>query len=66
MKNKPLLQIFPQTVFKNQISEKLEDVKCKVQLTGFIGSSKSILAAAIIKDAKSPQLFILNDKETAT
>ena len=66
MKNKSLLQIFPQSIFKNKISEELENVKCKIQLSGFIGSQKSIIAASIIKHAKSPQLFILNDKETAT
>ena len=66
MKNKSLLQIFPQSVFGNKISDELENVKCKIHLKGFIGSSKSILAASIIKHAKSPQLFILNDKETAT
>ena len=46
--------------------EELENEKCKIQIKGFIGSSKSILAASIIKQVKSPQLFILNDKETAT
>ena len=66
MENKSLLQIFPQSVFKNQISEELKNVKCKIQIKGFIGSSKSILAASIIKHSKSPQLFILNDKEDAT
>ena len=66
MKNKSLLQIFPQSVFKNKISEELEIEKCKIHLNGFIGSNKSIVAASIIKNATSPQLFILNDKETAT
>ena len=66
MKNKSLLKTFPQSIFNHQISEQLKEENCKIQLTNFIGSSKSILAASIIKDAKSPQLFILNDKESAT
>ena len=66
MKNKSLLKIFPQSVFNHQISERLKGGSCKIQLNNFIGSSKAILAASIIKEAKSPQLFILNDKESAT
>ena len=66
MKNKSLLKIFPQSVFNHQISERLKEGNCKIQLNNFIGSSKAILAASIIKESKSPQLFILNDKESAT
>lgn len=66
MKNKSLLKTFPQSVFNHQISERLKEGNCKIQLNNFIGSSKAILAASIIKEAKSPQLFILNDKESAT
>ena len=66
MENKSLLKIFPKSIFENQISEELKNKKCKIQITGIIGSSKSILSASIIQQAKSPQLFILNDKETAT
>ena len=65
MKNKSLLQILPISIFRDTISEKLSQGNRKIQLNNFIGSSKSILASSIIKDFKSPQIFILNDKESA-
>jgi len=65
LKNKSLLKLIPNSVFRNTISEKLKE-SCKIQLHGFIGSTKSIIAASVIKEATSPQLFILNDKESAT
>ena len=65
MKNKSLLQIVPFSIFRDPISERLKQENSKIQLNGFVGSSKSILSSSIIKDSKSPQLFILNDKESA-
>ena len=66
MKNKSLLNLIPNSVFGKTISEKLNQEGCKIQLNGFIGSTKSIIASYIIKEATSPQIFILNDKESAT
>ena len=65
MKNRSLLKLIPDSIFKASISEKLGQESSKIQLNGFIGSSKSILAASILKESKVPQLFILNDKESA-
>ncbi|MBE50838.1 MAG: transcription-repair coupling factor [Flavobacteriales bacterium] len=53
------------SIFRDPVSERLSQEKIKIQLNGFVGSSKSILSSSIIKDSKSPQLFILNDKESA-
>ena len=65
MKNKSLLQILPISIFRDTISDKLNQGNRKIQLNNFVGSSKSILASSIIKESKSPQIFILNDKESA-
>ena len=65
MKNKSLLQLLPVSIFRDTISEKLNQENSKIQLNNFVGSSKAILASSIIKKSKSPQLFILNDKESA-
>ena len=65
MKNKSLLKLIPDSIFRASISESLVQESSKIQLNGFIGSSKSILAASILKESKVPQLFILNDKESA-
>ena len=65
MKNKSLLQLLPVSIFRDTITERLKQENSKIQLNGFVGSSKSILSSSIIKDSKSPQLFILNDKESA-
>ena len=65
MKNKTLLQLLPISIFRDTISEKLNQGNRKIQLNNFVGSSKSILASSIIKKSKFPQLFILNDKESA-
>ena len=65
MKNKTLLQLLPISIFRDTISEILDQGNRKIQLNNFVGSSKSILASSIIKESKSPQLFILNDKESA-
>ena len=66
MKNKSLLKYLPISIFRNIISEKINQENSKIQLNNFIGSSKSVLASSIIKKSKSPQLFILNDKESAS
>ena len=65
MKNKSLLQLLPVSIFRDTISVKLNQENSKIQLNNFVGSSKAILASSIIKKSKSPQLFILNDKESA-
>ena len=65
MKNKSLLQLLPISIYRDTISEKLEQENRKIQLNNFVGSSKSIIASFLIKESKSPQLFILNDKESA-
>ena len=65
MKNKSLLQLLPVSIFRDTISEKLTQENSKIQLNNFVGSSKVIFASSIIKKSKSPQLFILNDKESA-
>ena len=65
MKNKSLLQLLPVSIFRDTITESLKQENSKIQLNGFVGSSKSILSSSIIKGSKSPQLFILNDKESA-
>ncbi len=65
MKNKSLLQLLPISIFRDRISEILKQKNSKIKLNGFVGSSKSIIASLIIKESKSPQLFILNDKESA-
>tara|TARA_B100001741_G_C16555141_1_gene602153 strand:+ start:11768 stop:15091 length:3324 start_codon:yes stop_codon:yes gene_type:complete len=65
LKNKSLLKLIPDSIFRASISESLVQESSKIQLNGFIGSSKSILAASILKESKVPQLFILNDKESA-
>tara|TARA_B000000532_G_scaffold244247_1_gene243433 strand:- start:9901 stop:13239 length:3339 start_codon:yes stop_codon:yes gene_type:complete len=65
LKNKSLLKLLPISIFRDTISEKLKQGNRKIQLNNFVGSSKSILASSIIKESKSPQLFILNDKESA-
>jgi len=66
LKNKSLLKYLPISIFRNIISEKINQENSKIQLNNFIGSSKSVLASSIIKKSKSPQLFILNDKESAS
>ena len=65
MKNKSILKIIPTSIYRDPISEKLKQKKVKIHLNGFVGSSKSTLSASIIKNAKSPQLFILNNKESS-
>tara|TARA_B100000683_G_scaffold61868_1_gene60254 strand:- start:9255 stop:12593 length:3339 start_codon:yes stop_codon:yes gene_type:complete len=65
LKNKTLLQLLPISIFRDTISEKINQGNRKIQLNNFVGSSKSILASSIIKKSKFPQLFILNDKESA-
>ena len=65
MKNNSLLKSLTENVYTKQIQESLLKESAKIQLKSFVGSSKSIVAASIIKESKSPQLFILNDKESA-
>ena len=65
MQNNSLLKSLTENVYTKQIQESLLKESAKVQLKSFVGSSKSIVAASIIKESKSPQLFILNDKESA-
>ena len=65
MNNKTLLKSLSNSIFKEKISEKISQSNCKIQLKNFVGSSKSIIAASILKSCSTPQLFILNDKESA-
>ena len=51
LKNKSLLQILPISIFRDTISEKLNQGNRKIQLNNFVGSSKSILASSIIKES---------------
>ena len=65
MNNNTLLKSLSNSIFKEKISEKISQSNCKIQLKNFVGSSKSIIAASILKSCSTPQLFILNDKESA-
>ncbi|MGY8987062.1 MAG: transcription-repair coupling factor [Flavobacteriales bacterium] len=65
MRKSSLLKYFPVSKHFTELSNAIENPKCKINITGCIGSSKSVLAASIVKNQKHPQLFILNNKEEA-
>ena len=65
MKKSSLLQYFPVSKHFTELNNAIEHPKCKINITGCIGSSKAVLAASNVKNQKHPQLFILNNKEEA-
>ena len=65
MKKSSLLQHFPVSKHFTELNNAIEHPKCKINITGCIGSSKAVLAASNVKNQKHPQLFILNNKEEA-
>jgi transcription-repair coupling factor (superfamily II helicase) len=48
-----------------EICSRLEDSSCKLSLKGLIGSAKTVIADAVIREIAGNHLFILPDKEEA-
>ena len=62
----PLLTYFGEPKQTFSIKKAIEKEQAKIQVKGFIGSSFAIIASAVIRKSKQPQLFILKDKEEAS
>ncbi len=62
----PLLTYFGKPRQTDAIKKVLEKDLVRIQLTGLIGSSFAITASSVVRDSKTPHLFIFRDKEEAS
>ena len=62
----PLLTYFGKPKQTDAIKKVLEKDLVRIQLTGLIGSSFAITASSVVRDSKTPHLFIFRDKEEAS
>ncbi|WP_306641642.1 transcription-repair coupling factor [Sanyastnella coralliicola] len=58
-------QIYTSDPVSKHIGDLLSHPESKVMIKGAVGSSRAMIAAAVIEDIKGDHLFILNDKESA-
>ena len=63
--NNPFRTYCTNLVQTNEIKSSLENHN-KIQLSGLVGSSYSLTTSAVIKNSKRPNLFIFQDKESAS
>jgi len=61
----PLLSYFGEPKITTKLQRCIDEKKSKIWVRGLLGSSFSLVSSAIIRESKTPHLFIFNDKEQA-